>query len=120
MTDILILLLCFVVFAIVQALFINGVHECFRGKKIVDEAGKVEYEGMIFYMMAPKFFEKHRHKQWSRPLWGCVKCQSSVWGALTYWPTVIYLFEFQWEQIFIFIIDVFMLVYLNAFFYKQL
>lgn len=114
------ILMCFFIFVVFQSLVINGVYESFKGSKYVDENGKVTYGGMIFYNISPKFFEKVRFKWWVKPMWGCIKCMASVWGAITFWPTVIYLFGFLWVEIPIFIADVFMLVYLNYFFYKRI
>jgi len=44
---------------------------------------------------------------------------SSVWGGLTYWPTVLWVYGFRVEEIPVFIADVFILVYLNWFLYKR-
>lgn len=108
-------------FIIMQSFFINGVHECFKGKKLVDGvSGREDYQGMIFYMIAPKFFEKHRHKLWSKNLWTCVKCMSLPYGALTFFPMVIFLFGWHWQEILLFIFDVFILVSFNWFIYKKL
>ncbi len=111
----------FLLMIFIQALIINGVHECFQGGKIKDELKGTEYyQGMIFYMLAPKFFEKHRYSKWKDPLYGCVRCMSSVFGAITYWPLILWLFGFQWSEIFIFIADVFCLVTVNFLIYKKL
>lgn len=113
-------LVIFSVFVVLQSLFINGVHDCFKGKKLVDGVtSKVDYQGMIFYMMAPSFFEKYRYKIWTKNLWGCVKCMSLPYGAITFFPVAIYLLGWHWEEIPIFVFDVFILVYLNFYFYKK-
>lgn len=113
-------LICFSIFVVLQALFINGVYETFRGEKLVDGlSGKVDYQGMIFYMMAPKFFEKYKYREWAKPFWRCVKCMSSIWGGLTYWSVVLSIFGFHWIEILGFIFDVFILVYLNFYFFKR-
>ena len=120
MVDLLLYLVCFLVFAILQSWMINGLYESFKGSKVVDGIShKVQYQGMIFYMLAPAFFEKYKHRYWSKNLWSCVKCMSSTYGALTYWPTVIWLFNFRCCEVFIFIADVFILIYLNFFFYNK-
>lgn len=112
--------LSFLIFCFLQALFINGWHECFRGKKVVDEvSGKVYYEGMIFYKIAPKFFERNRFKEWVRPLWGCVKCESSVIGGVTFWLTILPIFGFHLFEIWVWIFDTFILVILNWIIYKR-
>lgn len=120
--EVLLYLVSFLVFSVLQAMMINGVHESFTGEKLApDIKGEtpVPYQGMIFYMMAPKFFERNKNKYWAKPLWVCVKCMASVWGAVTYWPVVIWLFGFRWIEIFVFCGDVFILVYLNFLFYKR-
>jgi hypothetical protein len=99
---------------------INGVYESFKGSKHVDEKGNVTYHGMVFYNLAPQFFEKYRYKNWVKPCWGCIKCMASVWGGITFWPVVVYLFGFHWVEIPIYVGDVFCLVYLNYFFYKKI
>ena|ERR1700753_116623 len=117
----LIYLLSFIGFCLIQSFFINGVHEAFKGSAIRDDVNKtISYQGNILYMIMPRFLEKYKHRYWAKNLWTCVKCLSSTYGALTFWPTVIYLFGFKWEEIFIYIIDVFVLVTLNWIVYKKL
>lgn len=111
----------FLLMAFIQSLIINGVHECLQGSAIKDDLkGKVFYQGEILYMLAPKFFEKAKHQNWFKPFGGCVKCMSSVFGALTYFPLVIWLFGFQWVQIPIFFADALVLVVLNWLIYKRI
>lgn len=98
-------LLPFLIFVILQSLFINGVKELFN-------------QDMIFYR-AKLFFDKHIDKFWHKPLYSCIRCMSGFYGALTFFPPVIYLFGFKWEQLFVFIFDVGILIYLNYFFYKR-
>lgn len=110
----------FILFCIIQSFFINGVFECCKGACTEDyQKGKI-YSGNIIYMLNPKWFENNKHKEWSRPLYSCVKCMSSVWGAITFWPTVIYLFGFHWVEVPVFVINVFVLVTLNWWVYKRL
>lgn len=119
--DLILYFIGFLLFVLIQGLIINGVHECFQGGAIKDELkGKIFYQGMIFYMLAPKFFERNKYKSWSKPFYSCVKCQSSVWGAITYFPFVIWLFDFHWCEIPIFIADVFCLVVVNWIIYKKI
>lgn len=111
----------FLLFAVLQSLFINGIHESLKGQKLVDGiSGKVQYQGMILYMIAPKILEKYKYRFWSKSLYTCVQCMGSTYGALTFWPLVIYLFGFHFIEIFVFIMDVFILVYLNRYFYNKL
>lgn len=118
--NVLVYLICFSIFVVLQSLTINGIHECFNGKKFVDGLSKkVEYTGEVLYMLAPEFFEKYKYRAWAKPLYRCVKCMSSVWGAVTFWPLVIFLFGFHFIELLVFVFDVFILVYLNFFFFKR-
>lgn len=121
MIGVLYYLIGFSIFVVLQAMCINGIKECFTGNKVVNETtGEVSYEGMIFYKIAPKFFEKHRHKEWSRPFFSCIKCMSSVYGSITFWTVVIYLFGFHPIEIMIYLFDISILVFLNFYLYKRI
>jgi hypothetical protein len=121
MTNILLYLISFSVFVVLQSLAINGIYESFRGSAIKDDvSGKVSYQGMVFYMIAPKFFEKYKYKYWSKNIFSCIKCMSSTYGALTYFPFVVYVFGFRWIEVPVFLFDVFVLVTLNWMIYKKL
>lgn len=104
--DILINVIIFSIFVILQSICINGIFESFR-------------EGMIFSFLISSFLSKHKVKKWSKPVWSCVKCMSSVWGGIIYWPIVLCVYGFRPIEIYVFICDVFILVYLNNFFYKK-
>lgn len=110
----------FSIFVVLQSLAINGWHACFEGGCVDDLHVGKKCSGNIFYKISPPFFEKNKGKEWARPLWGCVRCESSAIGALTYWPIVLWLFGFHIIEILVFIFDVFILVYLNYFLYKKL
>lgn len=119
--DILLYLICFFIFILVQGLYINGVYECCRGEKLVDSiSGKVDYQGMVFYELAPKFFENNKRKKWSKMFWSCVKCMASFHSAVTFWPLVIYLFGWHTIEVPIYILDAFSLVSVNWWIYKRL
>lgn len=121
MIVVLINIICFFIFCIIQSIVINGIYECFSGGVLKDDINKTEkYQGMVFYMIAPRFFERNKRRNWSKPLWSCVKCMSSVYGAITFWPTVLIVYGFYPIEILIFIFDVFMLVYLNYYFHKKI
>lgn len=110
----------FIVMSLLQAIIINGVHESLQGAALKDDLSKkTTYQGNILYMIAPRFIEKYKYRYWSKPLYSCIKCMSSIHGALTYWPLVIYLFGFKWEEIPVYLADVFALVFLNYYFYKK-
>lgn len=117
--NLLIQLASFIAFAFLQGMVINGIYEAFRGKCVQDINKGEICGGNIFYKINPKFFERHRDKTWTLPLWGCVKCMASVWGGITFWTTMIILFGFHWQQILIFVADVFALVFINAYLYKK-
>lgn len=98
-------LISFLVFAVMQSLFINGVKELFQ-------------DGMIFSRLR-NFFIKHISEFWRKPLYSCVRCMSGLYGALTFFPVAIYLHGLRWELIFVFLFDVGILIYLTYFFYKR-
>lgn len=116
----LISMICFLLMVIIQALVINGIHECFKGACIEDYVTKkVSCNGNIFYKMAPQFFEKHKNKAWTMPLWGCIKCMSSFYSFITFWPVVIYLYGFHFVEIPVYVANSFALLYMNYFIYKR-
>jgi len=99
------ILICFCLFLILQGCFINGVKACFEPK-------------MIFHGIGERL--KKVLPEWSqKQLFACVRCMSLVYGALTFWPAVLYVFGFHTVQLFIFVADVFILVFLNYFIYKR-
>src|SRR5882762_3350995 len=108
-------LMCFL-----QAIMINGIHESLKGSAIKDDINnKINFQGNILYMVSPKFFEKYKYRYWSKPLWTCIKCMSSIYGAITYWPLIIYFFEFKCVEVPVFFADIFSLVYMNYYLYKK-
>jgi hypothetical protein len=120
MISVLIELAVFSVFVILQSMAIVGIFSCFQGGVVRDDMSKeTKYQGMILYMMAPKFFEKYKYRSWAKPLWACHKCMSSFWGGVIYWPMVLLIFGFQAIEVLVFVWDVFILVYLNDYFYKK-
>jgi hypothetical protein len=91
-------------FCFVQALYINGVKASMETGMILEKVGrrleKIKYIG--------------------KPLAGCIRCMSSIHGASTYWPVVLCLYGFEWWQVPLFVADVFILVVLNWYVYKNL
>ena len=85
-------------------MFINGV------------AGAAE-KGYI--LEKPAEWLKKKLGWWSKPVVGCVKCGSSFWGAMTYWPVVLWVFGFEWWQVPVFVTDVFVLVFLSWYLFKR-
>jgi hypothetical protein len=61
-----------------------------------------------------KEYEDYKYPVWLRkPIIQCIKCMASFWGALTFWPVVLFLFGFNLIEIPIFFADMFSLAYLN-------
>lgn len=98
-------LIAFALFCVLQAMYINGLKDAFS-------------EGMIFEN-AGKWIRRNIGEYWSKPVFSCVRCMSSVHGALTYWPAVLSVYGFQWWEIPVFIANVFILVYLTWYLYKR-
>lgn len=99
-------LICFLIFVFLQAMFINGVKSCFE-------------DGMIFSRLKP-FIDKIVGDYFNKMIYKCIKCMSSAYGALTFWFFVTMFFGFHWEEIPIFISDLFILVTFNWYIYKKL
>lgn len=111
----------FSVFVVLQALAINGLKEALSGSALKDDlSGKITYQGNILYMIAPKFFEKYKYRYWAKPIFSCIRCMASFWGALTFWPVVILYFGFNWIELLVFIFNVCVLTTLNYLIYKKL
>lgn len=104
--DVLDYVFSFVIFLILQSLFINGMFDCFQ-------------KGNILYPVR-LFLSKYISEYFQRPLFSCIKCMSSVYGAGTFWPLVLYWFGFNWFEVYLFIFDVGILVYLNFWLFKRL
>ena len=118
--EIVLYLVCFLIFVLLQSMAINGLHECFKGSKLVDGiSGKVDYQGMIFYMIAPKFFERNKYRFWAK-VYTCVKCMSGWAGTVSFWSIVLPVFGFHCIEVVINIFDVLVLVSLNGYIYKKL
>lgn len=100
-------IIAFSIFVVLQSLAINGWHECFA-------------EGNVFNKLFGSFLLKHKGKWWTMPLWGCVKCEASVMGSITFWFTVLPLFGFNFYELWGWFIDMFILVGLNWYFYKKI
>lgn len=80
---------------------------------IVEPNGECD---LIFY----KEYQEYKYSKWLRkPIIQCIKCMSSFWGALTFWPIVLFIFGFHLLEIPIFFADVFSLTYLNWVLYKR-
>lgn len=120
MNDVFFLIASFCLFVIAQSIFINGVHASFRYECTEDiKKGRV-CMGLIFKDIAI-WMDDHVKYDWiKKPLYKCVRCMSSFWGGLTYWPAVLMLFGWGWEEIPVFIFDVFILSILTFYVYKKI
>jgi hypothetical protein len=99
-------LLSFALFVLIQGVAINGLYESFS-------------DGQIFHKMAPKFIDKNRGKWWTKPLYSCTKCMASVWGTVLFWSAVIPIFGFAYYELLVWVIDIFVLVVVNFQIYKR-
>ena len=99
-------LLCFSVFVILQSLAINGLKECFN-------------EGHIFYG-AKQWMDKNIKAEWlKKEIYKCVRCMALIYGSISFWIFAIWLFGFNSIEVIVWVGDIFILVYLNFFFYKR-
>lgn len=93
------------IFVLLQGLAINGFQQVMDG-------------GMIFNPYK-KWLQKQ--KSWiGKPGGLCIKCLSSTGGTITFWPSALYCYGFHWFEIFVWIFDIFVLVYVNFYFYKKM
>lgn len=75
-------------------------------------------EGMILNPYK-KWLQKQ--KSWiGKPMGLCIKCSSSIGGAITFWPAALNAFGWHPIELFAWIFDVFVLVSINFFIYKRL
>lgn len=98
-------LIGFILFAIIQALIINGYKESIAEKMAGEKFGK--------------WLKKLLGEYWFNAFGGCIRCSASGIGAITFWPFVLIFFGWYWQEILLFGADVFVLVYLNFYFYKK-
>ncbi len=110
----------FCILIILQALLINGVHECCRGACVEDiHKGRV-CSGNIFYMLNPEWFEINKHKNWAKPVFACTKCQSSLWCTITFWPYAVSVYGFHYAEILVWGLDMFATLPVAWLIYKKL
>ena len=120
MIDVVLGLFGFFIFLIIQSLAINGWHECFTFNCVQDLVKGELCHGNIFFKLFPKFIKDNKHKTWSKPIFGCVKCESFVIGSITFWGAVLPLFGFHYYELIVWVFDMFALVTLNWIIYKKL
>ena len=97
-------LIAFLLFVIVQSVIINGVKGTFEEGMIFEKYGKwVQGLGKNY-----KF------------LGSCVRCMAISFGGLIYWPAVLWIFGFEVWQVFVFIADAFCVSTISFYLYKKL
>lgn len=117
---ILIYIISFCLFILLQSLVINGIYYCFGGSCTDDlKKGRI-CNGNIFFLINPEFFERNKSKIWSRNLYSCPRCMASTYSLITFFPLVIYLFGFHYIELFAWVIDAFSLTTLNYIIFKKL
>lgn len=121
LVDYLLILIGFILFMFIQALFINSVYELFKGNCIEKYIIRGRFcDGNLLYKISPIFFERNKQKQWAKPIFTCVRCMASLYGSITFWIPVIWLFNFCSIEIYFWIVDIVSLVSLNWYIYKRL
>lgn len=162
--DILILLVCFLVYANIQAVVINGIKLSFGdGMIFSDIYNKIQssYNKKVYFTeKEQKEFDIYSQKRYANlsveefkeKIWigdsvrvdelgfyykeakgyyfnsfirksifmSCIKCAASFWGAVTFVPFFVRVYGIKLELIPILIADIFILVYLNFYYYKKL
>lgn len=123
MINLLIYIICFCLFVILQAYVINGVHYCFKytiHKKV--ETNETYIEGNIFYKVSLWFNKRENRicKFLSKPLFNCIRCMASIWGTITFWVAVIPIIGFYPQEIIVWLFDILILVSLNWQIYKKM
>jgi uncharacterized membrane protein YeiB len=74
-------------------------------------------DGMI--LNGYKRWLKSRKNWFSHPMGLCIRCSASVFGTITFWPAALLGFGWKPIEVFAWIMDIFVLVYLNSFLYKR-
>lgn len=97
-------LVAFFLFIVIQSLVINGIKGTFEEGMIFEKYGKwVKELGRNFKFMG-----------------SCVKCMAVSFGGLMYWPFVLYIFGFEVWEVLIFVANAFCVSSLSFYFYKNL
>lgn len=94
-----------IIFLFLQGLFINGISLSMG-------------EGMI--LSRYKNWLKKRHEWIGKPFGLCVMCMSSVFGTITFWPMILYIYGFRPIELFAWVIDCFSLVSISLWVYKKI
>jgi len=92
------------IFVLFQGLAINGFQQAMD-------------EGMI--LNGYKFWLKSKKSWFGKPMGLCIRCMASVGGSITFWPAALYGYGFRWVEVFAWVMDIFVLVYINFYFFKK-
>lgn len=115
-------MVAFSLFCLLQAFAINGLFYAFKWETKNKTNGDIEISGNLLFPVA-KWVGTRKSKFWkliSRPFSQCIRCAASLWGAVTFFPIVIWVFGFEWWEFGVYVFDVLILVSLNWLVYKKL
>jgi len=93
------------IFVIFQGLAINGFQQAMG-------------DGMI--LEGYKKWLKKQKLWFSNPMGLCIKCSASVGGTITFWPSALYAFGWRPIELFAWVFDIFVLVYVNFYLFKKI
>lgn len=114
-------ILSLAIFMLIQSFAINGLHYAFK-VEFVKEGNEMKIKMNILAPVA-RWISLRKGKFWlfvRKPIYECIRCMASVWGIITFLPTVIYLFGVHLWILPLLIFDILVLVSLNWFIYKRL
>jgi hypothetical protein len=95
----------FFLFVILQGLAINGFQQAMD-------------DGMI--LSGYKSWLKKR-KSWIGKMGGlCIKCSASIGSSITFWPTALYFYGWNWFEVLVWVFDALVLISVNWLIFKKL
>jgi hypothetical protein len=95
----------FSLFVVLQSLAINGIKYSMQKGMILENFGLWMKDKLGDY--------------WFKPFGGCVVCMASVWGTITFWISILPIYRFNIYELWVWIMDVFILVSVNSIIYKK-
>jgi hypothetical protein len=93
------------IFVLLQGLSANGIYLSME-------------DGMI--LNGYKAWLKKRPSWVGKPFGLCIKCMASSVGTVTFWPTCLFIYGWHPMEIFVWIMDLFLLVSVNWYIYKKM
>ena|SRR5579872_1315136 len=93
------------IFVLFQGLAINGFYQAMD-------------EGMI--LSEYKNWLKKQKKWFGKPMGLCIKCAASVGGTITFWPAALFAYGWRPIELFAWVFDLFVLVTINFWIFKNL